>query len=210
MALMTERLPVEVEVGARGSIGGFHTKIIDLYGGAEVRVRLNSRSKGKWDLSYGIQTATQANDVMDHFLAANGKYNTFRFKDWRFYKIGTVGDASSRQEIGTGNGTKTNFQIVKRAVKGGITYEHIITKIVSGTLSVYVDDVLQTVTTHYTIDNDTGIISFLTAPGSGLSVEVICEFDIHVRFDVDDWVEEVTQDSAAFVPQFRLKEVLAA
>jgi uncharacterized protein (TIGR02217 family) len=49
-----------------------------------------------------------------------------------------------------------------------------------------VNSVLQADPGDYTFDEDTGIITFTTIPPSSDPINVDCEFDVPVRFGVDD------------------------
>ena len=84
-----------------------------------------------------------------------------------------------------GDGAEVNFQLRKNYTTGTETLQRPITKPVAGTTVVAKDGVPQTITTHYTIDETTGIITFVTAP---LAAEVITagfQFDVPCRFDID-------------------------
>ena len=50
-------------------------------------------------------------------------------------------------------------------------------------MQVYLNNVLQS--TGYTVDYNTGLITFSSAPGNTVQVSVACEFDVPVRFDTD-------------------------
>lgn len=178
MAFHDVRLPIEIERGARGG-PQFSTTINVLTSGAEIRNSLWQRQRGRWNVSYGLQAlgASDGNiqEVIDFFYARMGRLHGFRFKDWSDYKI------TGPQQIGTGDGTEVDFQIYKAYTSGAVTYSRTITKVVSGSLAVYVNDVLQT--SGYT--EDEGLITFSSAPTNTHTVKVACEFDVPVRFDTD-------------------------
>lgn len=62
-----------------------------------------------------------------------------------------IGQDVVNETVGTGDGTTTKFYLSK-------------SKIVTGSETIRVDGVVQTITTHYTIDYDTGLITFVVAP----------------------------------------------
>lgn len=70
--------------------------------------------------------------------------------------------------------------------------------------AVYVAGVLQTVTTHYTIDTDLGLVTFVTAPGSG--VTVLVEYQYYVLSDADIQVM-LDQFSSDLFPDLRAAEL---
>jgi uncharacterized protein (TIGR02217 family) len=114
--------------------------------------------------------------VQAFFRARFGKAYGFRFKDWSDYQA--VG-----QNIGTGNGSLTAFQLTKTYVSGGNTYVREIKKPVTGTVKIYLNSVLQGA--GYTVDLTTGIVNFTVAPGAGVAVTADYDFDVPVRFDTD-------------------------
>ncbi|MEQ1936188.1 MAG: DUF2460 domain-containing protein [Fimbriimonadaceae bacterium] len=61
-----------------------------------------------------------------------------------------------------------------------------ITRPERGTIKVYLDGVLKTETTHYSINYSTGVITFVSAPGSNVKVQWAGKFHIPARFDFDD------------------------
>lgn len=170
------RLPEDIELGA---VGGpqFNTTVLELYSGYEQRNVNWSKTRGKWDIGYGLRDRADMDTVIAFFYARQGKAYGFRFKDWTDYEIDSI------QSIGTGDGSTTEFQIYKRYSSGGYYYDRDIYKLVSGTTKVYKDSVQQTV--NFSVDDDTGIVTFAIAPSVGEDIGVICEFDVPVRFDID-------------------------
>lgn len=69
-----------------------------------------------------------------------------------FYPLNFV-----NQVVGTGNGVLTTFTLANYPI-------------VANSQSVYVDGVLKTETTDYTIVDTTGAITFLVAPANGLAI----------------------------------------
>lgn len=187
MSFHNVRLPVDVERGAKGG-PGFNTTVIPLQSGKEQRNINWAQQRCSYDISYGIGTQQLYQDITKFFYIRRGKAYGFRFKDWADYQI-TAG------VIGTGTGVLTEFQIVKVYSDDGGSYSRNIYKPVASTVQVYLNGVLQTLTTHYTLDANTGIITFVTPPSNGVVVTVTCEFDVPVRFDIDtlqttmQWVE---------------------
>ena len=122
------------------------------------------------------------NVVRDFFYAMKGRLHGFRFKDFTDYKDNSGGRLGS----GSGDGTTKIFQMVKRYTTGAQSIDRQIKKPVSATIQIFVNGVLKTLTTDYTIDSTTGIVTFVTAPGAGLSVTWTGQFDVPVRFDTDE------------------------
>lgn len=175
MAFDEVQFPVDI---AYGSSGGpeFSTNVVMLQNGYEKRNSNWSVARARYNVAHGVKTQAQLDALIAFFRARKGKARGFRFKDWSDYKI--VG-----QVIDTGNAIKTEFQIIKNYTSGGITEARIVRKIVSGTVQVYVDAVLQT--SGVTIDYNTGKITFSTPPANGGIISLDAEFDVPVRFDTD-------------------------
>lgn len=93
--------------------------------------------------------------------------------------------------FGTGDGVTVNFGLYKTYSSGGVTRTRRIIKPISPTVSIYKNAVLQTLTTHYTIDYTTGIITFVTAPANGLSLTWTGRFWTPVRFETDQFTAEM-------------------
>ncbi len=169
------RLPTNIEIGAQGG-PQFNTTIIALSSGFEKRNINWADSKGTWDIGYSIRYKEDLDTVIQFFYARRGRANGFRFKDWSDFEL-------PKQLIGIGDATNTAFQVFKRYTSGGVDFDRTLTKLVTGTLQLYLNNVLQS--TGYTVDYDTGLITFASAPGNTVQVSVACEFDVPVRFDTD-------------------------
>ena len=169
------QFPPKVAYGASGG-PMFNTTIVTTFGGFEQRNVNWQKSRGRWDISTGIKTKTDMDAVIAFFRARFGKAYGFRFKDWSDFQA--VG-----QSLGTGNGAQTVFQLAKLYTSGGNSYSREIKKPVSGSVKIYLNSVLQA--SGYTLDLTTGIITFATAPGSGVAVSADFDFDVPARFDTD-------------------------
>ena len=207
-AFVNSRLLEYIEKGARGG-PSFHTTVLQLGNGTEVRNADWSRSRGEWNIGYGVMYKTESNaavdgafldTVLDMFYNCQGKAHGFRFKDWSDYQIG----AEAPQVIGAGDGSTTSFQVYRRYTVDDVYFDRKITRLVEGSLTVYVAG---TATTDYSVDVDTGIITFTTAPASGSQVTVTCEFDVPVRFNTDHLETEMYLDNVGAVPQIEIIEL---
>lgn len=169
------QFPPKIAYGASGG-PEFNTSITTTQGGFEQRNINWQKARGRWDVSTGIKNKTDMDAVQAFFRARFGKAYGFRFKDWSDFQA--VG-----QNIGTGNGTLTAFQLTKTYVSGSNSYVREIKKPVSGTVKIYLNSVLQGA--GYTVDLTTGIVTFTVAPSAGVAVTADYDFDVPVRFDTD-------------------------
>jgi uncharacterized protein (TIGR02217 family) len=176
MAFIETRLPTDI---AYGSAGGpeYFTDVVIMQSGYEQRNANWSQSRARYNVAHGVKTQSQLDTLIAFFRARKGKADGFRFKDWTDFQV-------SSQSIGTGNGTATVFQLVKTYTSGAVSETRTVSKPVSGSLSVYFDDVLQS-GSSYTLNSANGQVSFSSAPPNGVNITASFEFDVPVRFDTD-------------------------
>lgn len=168
------QFPTDISMGAKGS-PEFKTTVVVTANRAEQRVAQWDQPLRKYDIGLGMRTKAQAQACQAFFYARQGKAIGFRFKDWLDYEI-TV--AEDTVEL-----TALTFQIVKRYTSGGVTMIRNITKPVTGTVRVWNAGV--EVLAGWTVDTTTGIITFGADPA--YTPSVLCEFDVPVRFDTDEF-----------------------
>jgi uncharacterized protein (TIGR02217 family) len=178
------RFPDDIARGARGGPER-RTQIVELASGREERNASWADSRRRYDVSYGVRRADDLAAVVAFFEARNGRLRGFRFKDWADYKscAPSATPAATDQPIGTGDGTVTQFQLVKRYTSGARTWTRTITKPVAGTVLVALAGVAQG--SGWSVNTATGIVTFATPPGPGVAVTAGFQFDVPVRFDTD-------------------------
>lgn len=177
------QFPSDISYGATGG-PMFLTDVASTISGREQRNSKWSQSRAKYNVASGIKTETQWQALIAFFRARLGKAIGFRFKDWSDYKAVNVA-------IGTGDDSTTDFQLVKIYTSGSVAVSRTITKPVTGSISIYVDAILQS--SGVTVDTTTGIVSFTTPPANGEVITADFEFDVPVRFDTDEMA--VSMDS---------------
>ena len=184
MAFHEIRFPDNISRGAQGGPER-RTQIVELASGDEERNASWANSRRRYDVAYGIRRADDLAAVVAFFEARNGRLYGFRYKDWADYKssIPSAAISATNQSIGTGTGAATQFQLVKRYTSDAQTWTRAITKPVAGTVMVALNGTLQG--SGWTVDTATGIVTFTTAPGLGITVAAGFEFDVPVRFDTD-------------------------
>ena len=169
------QFPPKIAYGASGG-AEFNTSITTTFSGFEQRNVNWQKARGRWDVSTGLKSKADMDALQAFFRARFGKAHGFRFKDWSDYQ-------AVAQNLGTGNGTQTTFQLLKLYSSGGYSYSREIKKPISGTVKIYLNSILQA--SGFTIDHATGIITFSAAPGAGVNVSADFDFDVPVRFDTD-------------------------
>lgn len=221
MAFHNDRLPIDIEAGARGG-PGFKTTILLLRNRHEKRNQDWSQSRGRWDVGYGIMALEpeaaerSVTGLLDFFYARRGRAHSFPFRDWPDYTIGNPADpTASNQLIGLGDGTTTVFQIFKRYSSGGVVFDRPIALPASGTVSVLLDGVGQVA--GFTVNHLGGTVTFSvppagtggTGPGGEVVVSIACEFAVPVRFDIDHLAISMIDLGNGTIPDVPLLEVPA-
>lgn len=175
MSITPIRFPDDIAYGSRGG-PEFATSVTTTESGYEQRSSLWSSARMRYNVAYGIRSEAQLQTLLGFFRSRRGRFHGFRFKDWSDYRIISA-------TLGQGNAVRTSFQLIKDYSDGHTSSARPITCPVMGTVSVYLDGVLQS--SGYSVDYNTGIITFATAPGSGVAIAADAEFDVPVRFDTD-------------------------
>lgn len=162
--------------------------------GREVRASYWTYPMWEWDLTHeflpdaatvgtgaGV-TASDMKDLVGFFLSVHGSGTGFLFQD-------PDENAVVLQAIGTGDGSTVTFTLVKTFGLGSfIVTEPIGYLNQSVTPNVYVDGVLKTVTTDYTIPVTTPgaqTITFTSAPANGKAITMNMSFYYYVKFKDD-------------------------
>lgn len=175
MSFVEIQFPADISYGSSGG-PTFSTDVIEAFSGFEQRNINWSAARARYNVAHGVKTQSQLDELIAFFRARQGKAIGFRFKDWTDYQ-------AVAQNIGTGNGSQTVFQLTKKYTSS-VTVTRVIKKPVNNsTLKIYLNAVLQS--SGYTVNYTTGAVTFTTAPGSGVAVTADFEFDVPVRFDTD-------------------------
>ena len=125
------RFPPKISFGA---VGGprFMVTVATMASGAESRRRWWETERGEWTVSHRAKVGTAVDELLAFFRAiAQGRGNTFRFKDWADF-ICPVGAGFF---IDTTIGSPTRRQMVRRYTFGSHTYDRIITKPINGSIT---------------------------------------------------------------------------
>ena len=188
--LETPRFPTDLKYG---SLSGptMSTNIVVTGGGTEYRNANWSLPIYRFNAKYMVKTRTTAKQVYDLFIASQGRFGGFRFKDaWDFSSAsnGSASPSNTDQVLGVGDASQVDFQLIKSYAAGSSSLARKITKPVVA-VGVGIGDiggVPQVEDTHFSVDYTTGVITFSIAPSIGVSIVAGFEFDVPVRFDSDD------------------------
>jgi uncharacterized protein (TIGR02217 family) len=165
----------------------WRTDVQEAQSGKEVRIGAWLYPRWRWSLAYEF-LRDKPELSKDELWALMGFYNK-HFGSLDSWLFEDPDDKSvTAQPFGTGNGAQTQFQLVR--TRGGFVEP---VKELNGTPLIYKAGVLQTVTTHYTI-NSTGLVTFVTAPANGAALAWTGSFYWRCRFHEDEFsVEKFAQ-----------------
>lgn len=186
MAFHNVQLPPQISYGASGG-PAYGTTIQTTASGHEYRVARQSRPRRRYQFDKLLMEPSEWGALIDFWIARRGHLHGFRFKDWADYTTAADGVSAPTNLdviIGVGDGTETQFQLVKTYDFGGLNpFNEAVKLPVAGTLVVAVAG---TPTTSYTVTNPGGLITFAVAPTAGQVVTAGFEFDRSVRFNQSD------------------------
>jgi uncharacterized protein (TIGR02217 family) len=175
MSFAENRLDLGIDYG---TVGGpkFSTSITVDGSGAEQRNANWRQPLGRWQLGERSLTQSELDYFLNFHALRKGAAIGFRFKDWTDYH-------ALSQPIGIGDGITTQFQLAKTYSVGSYSVKRPILKPVGGTVKIYLNGAKQS--SGWSVDITAGVITFITAPGSGVAIAADFEFDVPVRFEQD-------------------------
>ena len=208
MAFHEQRFPTGISLNASGGPER-RTEIVTLASGHEQRNSPWADSRRRYNAGYGVRSLNDVHAVIAFFEARGGRLHGFRYKDFSDWKSAAPQAALTPldQVIGTGTGGLLTFQLSKTYVSGAQSYQRAIRKPVAGTVRVALGGVEQTPGSQFSVDSATGIVSFVAAPGPGVSVSAGFEFDVPVRFDTDFLDINQASFNAGQIPSIPLLEL---
>ncbi len=208
MAFHEVRFPADLSFG---SVGGpeRRTDIVQLTSGFEERNTPWAHSRRRYDAGLGLRSLDDVEALIGFFEARQGQVHGFRWKDWADFKSSAPSRpvAANDQVIAIGDGATRAFQLTKTYRSGAQTYARPITKPVTGTVLAAVQDVQQFEGVDFTLDETTGILTFVEPPMAGVEISAGYEFDVPVRFDTDRIHVSVASFRAGQVPDVPVVEV---
>jgi len=121
--------------------------------------------------------------LMGFFMLCQGSFGTFLFRDPSDHRV-------TSQQIGIGNASTTIFQLQRAmgsTLPGGGFLEPIVAPDVVSAL--YLGGITQS-PGSYSVDPETGLVTFSTAPGSGLIITADYSYYFRCRFIDDSYAFE--------------------
>jgi len=165
--------PVDIAYGSQGGPGG-KTNIIEMDSGAEERIVRLTEARRQWNAAYGVRSHTQLAALRTFYIARRGPAHGFRFLDYHDCNTngslhpdmdGGAAAAFDDEILAVADGVTTVFQLKRRYTDAGITRTTNITKPITSSTKVGVDGVEST--SGWSVNEDTGEVTFSVAPVSG-------------------------------------------
>lgn len=185
MAFHEVSLPARLAFGSTGGVER-RTEIVTLGSGFERRSTPWAHGRRRYLIGANLKSLDDMATLTAFFEARRGRLYGFRFRDFADWKscAPTGAPAPTDQILGTGDGVRTVFPLIKRYGDGADAVERPISKPVAASVRVAVDG-------HdvggegFVVGAGTGLITFATAPAADAVVSAGFEFDTPVRFDTD-------------------------
>jgi uncharacterized protein (TIGR02217 family) len=182
------RFPTGISRAAQGGPER-RTDVVVLGSGAEERNARWANSRRSYNAGYGVKSLNDLHAVIAFFEERRGRLHGFRWRDLSDWKSCPPEStpAALDQQIGLGDGATTVFQLKKTYGTAFNPWARDIRKPVEGSVLVAVSGALQSLATDYTVDHDTGLVTFLPGhiPPVDAPVTAGFAFDVPVRFDTD-------------------------
>lgn len=175
--------PLPLAFGASGGPSR-RTDITQLASGGEHRNTPHAQSRRSYNAGAGIKTIDELHDLITFFEARFGQLHSFRFRDPLDFKSCRPGEqiTPADQIIGTGDGAKRSFKLMKSYSDDAGKYVRRITKPALGTVKVAINGA-EILPSEFQVNALTGEIIFNSVPPSESVITAGFEFDVPVRFD---------------------------
>lgn len=176
------RFPIEIGRGASVT-PSFSTAVVATASGAEQRNADWADARMRFDAGPGVRSEAEMGALIAFFRARRGAAKAFRFVDPFDSSSNAMSGVpgAADQRIGTGDGAKTRFDLVKHYGTGPGAQVRNITRPVAGSVRVAVGGAVQTAGWRMV----GGAVEFDVAPATGAAVTAGFRFDVPVRFAED-------------------------
>lgn len=164
---------------------GFKTTVGELDSGHEQRNIEWDDLRFKYEVAHRVKLQSEYDLIKAFFIARKGRGFPFRYWD-------PVDHDVTQGLIADSDGVSTTYQIVKRYADPVAPYDRLISKIDVGqhgglkpgtAVRVFLDGI--ELLSGFTVDVNTGVITFDAAPYYGESIEATYSFHVASRFNMD-------------------------
>ena len=202
--------PLDIAVGSRGGPER-KTEIVTTGSGREERNARWAHARRRWNAGYGVKSLDALSEVVAFFEERRGRLYGFRWRDRLDHSSAAPGVEASPEDqlIGLGDGTRTEFQLMKTYGSLHAPYARPIAKPVAGSVRIAVNGVEQEAGTDFDVDPVTGVVTFAPgqAPADSAPVTAGFQFDVPARFDSDFLEVDLAAFAAGEIPSIPIVEI---
>ncbi len=202
--------PLDIAVGSRGGPER-KTEIVTTGSGREERNARWAHARRRWNAGYGVKSLDTLSQVVAFFEERRGRLYGFRWRDRLDHSSAAPGAAPgpADQLIGLGDGTRTEFQLMKTYGSLHAPYARPIAKPVAGSVRIAVGGIEAEAGTGFDVDPVTGLITFAPgqAPADAAPVTAGFQFDVPARFDTDFLEVDLAAFAAGEIPSIPIVEI---
>jgi len=171
-----------IEIGAEASVSpGFSTNVVTSASGFESRNANWAQARLRFDAGPGVRSDSELGALIAFFRARRGPAVGFRFRDPYDFSSNVMSGAPAPtdQPIGTGDGARDRFELVKTYGSGE---QRRITRPAGGTVRIALGGA--ELVSGWTLE-PLGVVQFAEPPAAGAAVTAGFLFDVPVRFAED-------------------------
>lgn len=180
------RFPDVIAAGAKFTVGN-RVAVYPMPSGHEDRVIDVARRKVRCDLSTGMRTRADVDQVLEWHAAHEGRAYVFRVKDYSDFRLDPTHVIMTGTESGSpATPDEQTVQVQKPYTANSRTYLRSLYALVAGTIQIQENGSDVAGNTGYTIDYDTGEVTGSPAAGVNVTIKEGGEFDVVMRFEDDE------------------------
>lgn len=180
----------------------WRTDMVQFESGKEQRNQIMEQPIRSWELNWEILDKTQRDNLIAIFQRCRGKFDTFKYLDSDEFQvtnevITVLAAAPTMQLVNTSYGATSESWLETRTLivpASIITFEHSI-------------DGIMDETTHWTLDDETGIVTFVGSVSAG-DITLSYQYYFKVRFSDDTQLDEMPETELYSHPRVNIVEVL--
>lgn len=202
--------PLDVALGSRGGPER-RTEIVTTGSGREERNARWAHARRRWNAGYGVKSLDALSAVVAFFEERRGRLHGFRWRDRLDHSSAASGVSPSPgdQLIGTGNGERVSFQLVKIYGSEYAPYQRPIAKPVAGSIRVAVNGAEAEEGEDFDSDPVSGLVVFRAGhiPPVGAEITAGFLFDVPARFDTDFLEVDLAAFASGEIPSIPILEI---
>lgn len=189
MTTLTANFPTGIGFGSSAQTQ-WNKRRVSTPAGYSQTNQLFSKALMKYDVASGVKSLDDCHELIRFFNVMMANDSVVLFTDKTDFKSCAPLQVAAYSDsvIGTGDGADTTFQLYKRYSAGGLNYDRKITRPMTGTVKIGVNG--SELLSGWTVNVDTGIVTFSSPPANGHVITAGFHFYVPVDF-VDsslDWV----------------------